>query len=107
LTDLSLEIVIAISVALILAGDVALAFLMQAVSPTRVTLGPGDRRYKSELPEELGTVASSFRNRRGRVSVRGETWDARQANGCGGRLEAGGAVRIVDREGLTLVVAAT
>ena len=44
LTELPIEIVIAVSLALILAGDVVLALLMQAVSPTRVTLGPGDRR---------------------------------------------------------------
>ena len=107
LTDLPLAIVIAVSVALILVGDLALAFAMQAVSPTRVTLGPGDRRHKTELPEELGVVATNFRNRAGRISIRGETWQARQAVGCRGRLEAGIAVRIVEREGLTLIVAAS
>ena len=107
MTDLPLTIVIAVSVALILAGDIALAFLMQAVSPTRVTLGPGDRRLNDELPEELGMVATNFRDRHGRVAIRGETWQARQATGCRGRLKAGGAVRVVEREGLTLIVAAT
>ena len=107
LTELPIATVITVSVALILVGDIALALFMQAVSPTHVTLGPGDRRHNTELPKELGTVATNFENRRGRVSVRGETWRARQAVSCSGRLEAGVAVRVVEREGLTLVVSAT
>ena len=106
-TDLPLAFVLAISAALAFVGDVVLAFLMQAVSPTRVMLGPGDREHDAEPPRELGLVATDFRNRRGYVSVRGETWRARQAIGCSGRLEPGGAVRIVERKGLTLIVAAT
>lgn len=107
LTDLPLTIVMAVSAALVFAGDVALAFLMQAISPTRVMLGPGDRRHKAEPPKELGMVATNFRDRRGYVSIRGETWRARQAIDCSERLERGGAVRIVERKGLTLIVAAT
>lgn len=107
LTEVPLAIALAVSAALIFVGDIALAFLMQAVSPTRVMLGPGDRQFNAESPKELGLVATNFRNRRGYVSVRGETWQARQAIGCSGRLEAGGAVRIVERKGLTLIVAAT
>ena len=106
-TDWPLTIVLAVSAALVLAGDIALALLMQAVSPTRITLGPGERQHITEEPKELGTVAANFRNRRGQVSVRGETWRARQAIGCGETLEAGGAVRIVERDGLTLVVASS
>lgn len=60
----------------------------------------------TELPKESGTVATSFDNRHGRVAIRGENWGARQAVSCSGRLEIGAAVRIVDREGLTLVVSA-
>ena len=107
LTDLSYTIVIAVSAGLVIAGDVALAFLMQAVSPTRITLGPGDRRHDAEQPPELGMVATRFSDRAGHVSVRGETWKARQAIDCRGRLEAGETVRIVERDGLTLIVAAT
>ena len=106
LTDLPFATVVAISAALVVAGDIALAFFMQAVSPTRVTLGPGDRRHRSEAPRELGRVESTFEGRRGRVSIRGETWRARQAVACGSPLAAGAAVRVVEREGLTLVVAA-
>lgn len=106
-TNLPLATVAAVSVALVLVGDIALALIMQAVSPTRVTLGPGDRRHNAELPRELGIVATNFRDRCGLVSIRGETWQARQASGCSERLEAGGAVSIVEREGLTLIVAAS
>ncbi len=106
LTELSTATVLTISAALVVAGDIALAIFMQAVSPTRVTVGPGDRRHNTELPKELGTVSASFEDGRGRVSIRGETWQARQAIECGERLEAGAEVRVLEREGLTLVVAA-
>ena len=106
LTELSIEIVIAVSLALILAGDVILALLMQAVSPTRVTLGPGDRRRSDDPPGELGTVMADFERGSGKVSIRGEQWRARQSPGCAGRLDAGASVRVLEREGLTLVVSA-
>ena len=106
LTELSIEIVIAVSVALILAGDITLALLMEAVSPTRVTLGPGDRRRKSDSPGELGTVTASFESGSGKVSIRGEQWHARQSTSCASRLDSGTPVRVLEREGLTLVVAA-
>ena len=106
LTELPIEIVITISVALILVGDILLALLMQAVSPTRVTLGPGDRRLSSESPGELGTVMADFEDGSGNISVRGEQWRARQSAACNRRLNAGAAVRVLDRDGLTLVVSA-
>jgi membrane protein implicated in regulation of membrane protease activity len=106
LTELSIEIVIAVSLALILTGDVILALLMQAVSPTRVTLGPGDRRRNNDPPGEIGTVMADFVSGSGKVSIRGEQWRARQAPGCNGRLGAGTSVRVLEREGLTLVVSA-
>ena len=106
LTDLPIAIVIAVSLALVLAGHVILALLMQAVSPTRVTLGPGDRRRKNESPGELGMVMADFESGSGKVSIRGEQWRARQAPGCNERLDAGASVRVLEREGLTLVVSA-
>ncbi len=105
-TELPIETVVKLSVLLIIAGDIALAFLMQSVSPTRVKLGPGERRHRDELPTELGTVIADFENRRGCVSIRGERWRARQTNRCGEPLEAGSAVRVIEREGLTLLVTA-
>jgi membrane protein implicated in regulation of membrane protease activity len=92
---------------MILAGDIALALLMEAVSPTHVKLGPGERMHDADPPTELGTVADGFDNRHGRVAIRGELWRARQAGKCNRRLEIGSPVRVVEREGLTLVVAAS
>ena len=101
-----MESTLAISAALILVGDIVLALLMEKVSPTRVFLGPGDRRVKDELPRELGTVIGDFSNGAGCISIRGERWHARQDADCGQRLQAGSPVRILERQGLTLVVAA-
>jgi len=106
LTDLPIATVIKISLALILIGDLILAFIMQAVSPTRVAVGPGDRHTKYELPKELGTVIADFEDGRGSISIRGERWHARQTSDCNGRLTTGDLVRILEREGLMLVVAA-
>ncbi len=106
LTDWPTITVAKISVALIVAGDIVLALFMEAVSPTHVKIGPGERRHHAELPQELGMVLSDFEDRQGSVSIRGETWRARQASACCRPLQAGTAVRVVAREGLTLVVAA-
>ena len=107
LTELPLEAVIVASVVLTLAGDVVLALLMEAVSPTYVTIGPGERWHDTEKPMDLGTAISDFEDRCGKVSIRGETWLARQTAGCSARLQAGTIVRVVERDGLTLVVAAS
>ena len=105
-TELPIATIAKISVALIFAGDVVLALIMQAVSPTHVKLGPGERWHVAELPTETGTVIADFRDRQGRVSIRGESWVARQTSGCDGVLAAGDLVSVVDRDGLTLIVAA-
>lgn len=106
-TGLPIGTLIVISVILILVGDIVLALVMDSVSPTRIKLGPGERWHNAEMPAELGTVIGNFEDRRGKVSIRGETWRARQTADYGGRLEAGAVVRVIEREGLTLVVAAT
>ena len=105
-TELPIEMVAKISLALILVGDITLAFIMEKLSPTHVLLGPGERRNKNELPRELGTVIGDFENGAGSVSIRGERWRARQSADCDKRLAAGSPVRILERQGLTLVVAA-
>ena len=107
LTALPVETAILISIDAVVAGDVALAFIMESVSPTRLLLRPGERRHRSDIPEEFGTVIGGFEGGSGRVSVRGEHWCARQSAGCDRPLEAGSPVRVVARNGLTLVVAAT
>ena len=106
LTDWPTLTVAKVSVVLIFAGDIVLALIMEAVSPTHVKIGPGDRRHHAEQPQELGKVIADFQGRQGRVSIRGETWRARQSADCAAPLEVGAAVRIVAREGLTLVVEA-
>ena len=106
LTDWPTVTIAKISVALILAGDIVLAVFMEALSPTHVKIGPGERHLHTESPRELGKVLSDFEDRHGRVSIRGETWRARQSAACDRRLEVGMAVRVVARQGLTLVVQA-
>ena len=105
-TDLSVETALKISVVLVLAGDITLAIIMQAISPTHVKLGPGERWHTGESPKDRGVVKTRFENGKGKVSIRGETWHARQEDRSEDQLDVGESVRVVEREGLTLVVAA-
>ena len=104
LTDLSIQTVVIASVTLILIGDIVLALMMEAFSPTRITVGPGESRLKHDAPMETGTVMTTFENRHGAIAIRGEQWRARQSEGCGKVLEKGAKVCVVDRQGLTLLV---
>ena len=106
LTDLSIEMALKISIALVLIGDIVLAIIMQAISPTHVKLGPGERWHDEEPPRDVGVVKTRFEEGRGKVSIRGETWHARQSDDSDVPLEIGESVRVIEREGLTLVVAA-
>lgn len=105
-TGLSLGAVVVVSVFIILAADVLLALLMQTASPTRVTVGLGERWHAQEAPADRAAVISDFEDGQGKVSVRGEEWQARQAESCGEQLAAGRVVRVVGRDRLTLLVAA-
>ena len=104
LTDWPLLPVIAASLALILVGDVVLALMMQAASPTDVKVGPGERLHRIDLPQDVGTVVDSFADGHGRVAIRGEIWLARRPSDSILQLEAGAAVRVLGRDGLTLLV---
>ena len=106
LTDLEVTTALKISLALVLVGDIALAIIMQAISPTHVKLGPGERWHVGEAPRDRGVVKTPFEDGRGKVAIRGETWHARQESDTAIPLEVGERVRVVEREGLTLVVAA-
>ena len=106
LTELPIEMAFKISIVLVLVGDIVLALLMQAVSPTRILVGPGDRRMRNDATDELGMVIDDFENGSGSVSVRGERWRAVQAAGCQQQLRAESHVRVLERRGLTLVVVA-
>jgi len=104
-TGLTLEQVIIYWLVATLVGDVITAVSMEAVAPTRVTIGPGDRRLDADLPAELAVVASTFDDSgNGRVRIRGETWWARHATGDITNLEVGKQVQIIGRDGLTLIV---
>lgn len=103
-TDLSVQTIVIASATLILAGDIALASMMEAFSPTRITVGPGESRLKHDLPMETGTVVGTFEDGHGAIAIRGERWRARQSKSCGEVLETGTTVSVIEREGLTLLV---
>lgn len=106
-TALSLEQLILYWLIITFVGDVITAISMEAVAPTRVTIGPGDRRFDTDSPAEMAVVVVGFDDTgKGRVRVRGETWRARQAENDRASLDSGAVVRVVARDGLTLVVAA-
>lgn len=87
-------------------GDVLVALSFEVTAPTRVTLGPGDRRLASSELEATAEVVSGFdESAEGRVQVRGETWKARMADGRPATLQPGSEVAVTEREGLTLLVA--
>jgi membrane-bound ClpP family serine protease len=86
--------------------DIIMALGMEAVAPTRVVIGPGERRYHADRPDLLAVVISGFRrSRTGLVSVRGETWTARLPAETLADISAGSLVRITERDGLTLLIA--
>ena len=88
-----------------LTGDAIMAIGMEAVAPARVLAGPGDRRLDSDEVKDLAVVVSGFDGTQsGSVRVRGEIWSARLATGEARLPEPGANMRIVDRDGLTLVV---
>lgn len=105
LTALPIEKTLLISALLMLAGDVVLALSMEAIAPTHVKVGPGDRRLDAELPSEPAVALTDFdKSGRGQVSARGETWQAQLLAGDGDRIAAGDRVQIVCRDALTLIV---
>lgn len=107
LTDWSIVARVAVALALTVATDLAIAALVQAVAPTRVNIGPGERALNSELPSETARVIAGFGSSpNGQVSVRGETWRATRAPDDAIQLTTGMDVNVVARDGLTLVVSA-
>ena len=86
-------------------GDVLLALSLELVSPTRVTLRPGERRTVNCEFEEPAEILSGFENSTaGRVRIGGESWNARAADGETYQLRAGSSVRVIGRDGLTLLI---
>lgn len=106
-TALALEQLILYWLIITFVGDVITAISMEAVAPTRVTIGPGDRQFDADHLAEVAVVVVGFDDAgQGRVRIRGETWRARQAETDRVSLQSGTEVRVVARDGLTLVVAA-
>jgi membrane protein implicated in regulation of membrane protease activity len=90
---------------LTLLGDTLTALSMEAVAPTRVIIGPGDRRANNDLPTERAIVVSGFGDAdTGEVQVRGEIWRAKRVADGRIRLAVGASVRVLNRDGLTLLV---
>lgn len=90
---------------LTLLGDVLVAISMEAVAPTKVRVGPGDRHLDEDLVHEVALVVADFNEAgKGRVSIRGETWNAMVAPDATSKPCSGMKVQVVDRDGLTLIV---
>ena len=105
LTDWSTPKIILVVSVLTFIGDLTVALSIEAVAPTKVDIGPGERNTNTDVPSEFATVISGFNNSpQGQVSVRGETWRAIRAPDDSGSLSEGSPVQIVDRNGLTLVI---
>lgn len=93
------------AVALVIVADLGVVFTIQALAPTTVSIGPGERALKSDLPSETARVLGGFGpSLQGIVMVRGETWRATRAPEDSVRLMQGMDVNVVARDGLTLVV---
>jgi len=80
---------------------------MQAVAPTRVTIGPGEKQFDADKLKKLATVVSGFSDSDiGKVRIRGEIWSARLVPNDGAHVRTGNSVMVVDRDGLILLVSA-
>ena len=89
--------------AIMLVGDVFVARGMERIAPTQVHVGPGERKHRKDLPAEKGIAVADFDARGlGRVVIRGELWRARATGDA--RPARGDRIRVVDRDGLILVV---
>lgn len=98
---------VAAALVLTFVADLAIAASIQAVAPTRINIGPGEKLLRSDLPSEKAKVIGGFdASSSGRVTIRGETWLATRAPGDSENLRTGMDVTVVARDGLTLVVSA-
>lgn len=96
---------VAVAMLATFAVDFAIAAAMEAVAPTRLNIGPGEKVLDADIPAEQATVICGFdASPHGKVSVRGETWMAIRLAGDSAVWSAGMRVRVVDRNGLQLIV---
>jgi membrane protein implicated in regulation of membrane protease activity len=104
-TDWGVMALVAVAVVSTFLADLAIAASMEAIAPTKVSIGPGEKYLDSDLVSEKATIMSGFDSiSHGQVSVRGETWRAIRAPDDTGTLTTGMSVNVIDRDGLTLVV---
>lgn len=98
-------IVIFVVLAGSLIGDLILAFSFEAIAPVKVTVGPGDRYRRTDDLREMASVVAGFSSSSvGKVRIRGEIWSARHYAGRDLSLDAGEMVKVVEREGLVLLI---
>ena len=104
-TDWSVMALVAVAVVSTFLADLAIAASMEAIAPTKVNIGPGEKHLDSDLASEKATIMSGFGSiSHGQVWVRGETWRAIRAPDDTGTLTTGMSVNVIDRDGLTLIV---
>jgi len=104
-TDWDVTARVAVAAVATILADLAIAASMEAIAPTKVSIGPGEKQLDSDVTSEKAVIMSGFDSiSYGLVSVRGETWRATRAPDDIGTLTTGMSVNVVDRDGLTLVV---
>ena len=86
-------------------GDIVVAYSFEAIAPSEISLAPGERARHDEEVSAAGVVESGFSaSAEGRVLVRGELWRARHHEERSVTLDQGDEIRIVGRDGLTLLI---
>ncbi len=104
-TDWEISERAAVALIATLAADLLIVASMEAVAPTKVNIGPGEKALKSEALAEKAIIVTGFDSSPyGQVSVRGETWLATRHPDDTEVLSAGMSVRVVTRDGLNLIV---
>ncbi|MGI9260178.1 MAG: NfeD family protein [Gammaproteobacteria bacterium] len=93
------------AVAISILGDIVVAYAFEAIAPSKISLAPGERHRHDEEVSASGIVESGFSaSDEGRVMVRGELWRARHFEERVITLAQGEEIRIVGRDGLTLLI---
>ncbi len=96
---------IGVAIAISILGDIVVAYAFEAIAPSKISLAPGERDRHDEEVSALGIVESGFDGiNAGRITVRGELWSARHCQGRALDLARGDEIRIVGRDGLTLLI---
>ena len=91
-----------------LTADLVIAASMEVVAPTKVNIGPGEKALRSGTLTEKATIISGFDSSpHGQVSSRGEVWLATRLPDDTDALSAGMSVRVVSRDGLSLIVSSS